>query len=94
MRVLALVLLSLASACAFMPAAMPMPLQQRQASATQGPQMKALNKPARLAEVRRKYNKNHKSEMRTYIKKARRPPLQLSQPLAPPQRAAARGPRP
>jgi len=31
--------------------------------------MKALNKPARLAEVRRKYNKNHKSEMRTYIKK-------------------------
>ena len=89
MRVLALVLLSLASACAFMPAAMPMPLQQRQASATQGPQMKALNKPARLAEVRRKYNKNHKSEMRTYIKKALRPPISSFCPLPHPAAPAA-----
>tara|TARA_B100000795_G_scaffold98449_1_gene72260 strand:- start:2280 stop:2564 length:285 start_codon:yes stop_codon:yes gene_type:complete len=94
MRVLLLALLGLASAFGFAPGAMPMQLQRSQASVTLSPQMKALNKPARLAEVRRKYNKNHKSEMRTYIKKARRPPLQLSQPLTPPQRAAARGPRP
>merc|ERR1712106_500759 len=69
MKLFLLVLLGLASAFGFAPGAMPMQLQQRQACATQGPQMKALNKPARLAEVRRKYNKNHKSEMRTYIKK-------------------------
>jgi hypothetical protein len=75
MRVLLLALLGLASAFGFAPGAMPMQLQRSQASVTLSPQMKALNKPARLAEVRRKYNKNHKSEMRTYIKKARRPPL-------------------
>ena len=80
MRVLLLALLGLASAFGFAPGAMPMQLQRSQASVTLSPQMKALNKPARLAEVRRKYNKNHKSEMRTYIKKARRPPLQLSSP--------------
>lgn len=65
-----LVLLGLASAAAFMPAGpMAMPLQRRVAASDV--QMKALNKPARLAEVRRKYNKHHKSEMRTFIKKAR-----------------------
>ena len=71
------------SALAFVPARpFAMPLQSRQACVSQGPQMKALNKPARLAEVRRKYNKNHKSEMRTYIKKARGGPcLRLSPPL-------------
>ena len=93
MKLFLLALLGLASAFGFAPGAMPMQLQQRQACATQGPQMKALNKPARLAEVRRKYNKNHKSEMRTYIKKARRPLLQLSQPPTPrPPRIAGRGP--
>jgi small subunit ribosomal protein S20 len=70
---LLLALLGLASAFAFVPASMPMPLQHRQACVSQGPQMKALNKPARLAEVRRKYNKHHKSEMRTYIKKVHDP---------------------
>ena len=69
MRSLFLVLASLATAMAFVPAGpMTMPLQHRSASVS-GLQMKALNKPARLAEVRRKYNKHHKSEMRTFIKK-------------------------
>ena len=69
MRVLLLTLLGLASAFGFAPGAMPMQLQRSQASVVLSPQMKALNKPARLSEVRRKYNKHHKSEMRTYIKK-------------------------
>ena len=80
MRVLLLTLLGLASAFGFAPGAMPMQLQRSQASVVLSPQMKALNKPARLSEVRRKYNKHHKSEMRTYIKKARRTPLQLPSP--------------
>merc|ERR1719426_705528 len=67
--VLMMLVCGLAAALAFVPARpAAMPLQQRQACAV-GVQMKALNKPARLAEVRRKYNKGHKSEMRTYIKK-------------------------
>lgn len=74
MRSLLLVLLSLVSALAFVPAGpMAMPLRHRQLSTVQDPQMKALNKPARLAEKRRVYNKGHKSEMRTYIKKVLRP---------------------
>merc|ERR1719198_2940683 len=60
----------LAAVLGFVPARpAAMPLQQRQTCALGGVQMKALNKPARLAEKRRVYNKAHKSEMRTYIKK-------------------------
>merc|ERR1719174_58949 len=60
----------LAAVLGFVPARpAAMPLQQRQTCALGGVQMKALNKPARLSEVRRVYNKAHKSEMRTYIKK-------------------------
>ena len=72
MRSLLVVLLSLASSLAFVPAGpMAMPLQARRAVVA-APQMKALNKPARLAEKRRIYNKHHKSEMRTFIKKVGR----------------------
>jgi len=91
MRVLFLALLGLASAFGFAPGAMPMQLQRSQASVTLSPQMKALNKPARLSEVRRKYNKHHNSEMRTYIKKARPAPLQLPCPRS---AAASRSSRP
>lgn len=80
LRSLLLVLVSLVSALAFVPAGpMTMPLRQRQLSTLEGLQMKALNKPARLSEKRRVYNKGHKSEMRTYIKKVPR-----SRRLAPP----------
>lgn len=92
MRVLLLTLLGLASAFGFAPGAMPMQLQRSQASVVLSPQMKALNKPARLSEVRRKYNKHHKSEMRTYIKKARRAPLQLPSPRSAASSRSSRSP--
>lgn len=92
MRVLFLTLLGLASAFGFAPGAMPMQLQRSQASVTLSPQMKALNKPARLSEVRRKYNKHHNSEMRTYIKKARRAPLQLPSPRSAAASRSSRSP--
>ena len=92
MRVLVLTLLGLASAFGFAPGAMPMQLQRSQASVVLSPQMKALNKPARLSEVRRKYNKHHKSEMRTYIKKARPAPLQLPSPRSAAASRSSRSP--